>query len=100
MEPNGPTDSLEQIVIRNCTALNQYGGGFTVSYSGLSELSKPVDVKFEQCRVDGAGCGTGFSAQTWRKSKGPKGKYTGLVDQFPTLKMKAYGSVSPQQTVC
>ena len=74
MEPNGPNDSLSGIVIRNCTAKENYGGGFTVSFSGLSNSSKPLDVAFEGCTVDGAGCGSGFSAQTWHKSgSAPKG---------------------------
>jgi hypothetical protein len=68
MEPNGPKDSLSGIVIRNCTAKDNYGGGFTVSFSGLSNASKPLDVAFDACTVDGAGCGSGFSAQTWHRS--------------------------------
>lgn len=74
MEPNGPKDSLSGILIRNCTAKDNYGGGFTVSFSGLSNASNPLDVAFEGCTVDGAGCGSGFSAQTWKKSgEAPEG---------------------------
>ena len=73
LEPNGPLDSLERIVIRNCSVFNNFGGGFSVSFTGLSNLSRAIDVTFEQCTVNGAGCGGGFSAQTWRKSGTPAG---------------------------
>ena len=73
LEPNTPADFLEGILIRNCSVTSNYGGGFAVSVTGLSNLSRPIDVTFDQCTVNGAGCGGGFAAMTWRKSGTPSG---------------------------
>eukprot|EP01050_Picozoa_sp_SAG11_P029959 SAG11_NODE_8653_length_991_cov_0.808296_2_plen_85_part_01 len=52
-EPNDSSDFLSNLTLRNCTAKNNVGGGYFVSYSNLNNESEPVGIVFEQCIVDG-----------------------------------------------
>lgn len=52
-EPNGPTDYLTNLTLRNCHAQNNVGGGFMLSYGNLNNHSEPISVSFEDCTVDG-----------------------------------------------
>lgn len=52
-EPNGPADYLVNVTLRNCSAKNNVGGGFFLSYSNLNNNSEPVSIVFDECSVDG-----------------------------------------------
>eukprot|EP01043_Picozoa_sp_COSAG02_P018160 COSAG02_NODE_841_length_16613_cov_61.635703_6_plen_961_part_00 len=52
-EPNGPSDFLHNLTLRNCSARNNVGGGYFVSYNNLNNNSRPVSIAFDHCFVDG-----------------------------------------------
>lgn len=56
LEPNHPTDALHNITFRRCVARANGGGGFQM-YLGRFQhgTALPLDVRFEDCRVEGAG---------------------------------------------
>ena len=48
-EPNGPTECLKNIVMRNCRTENNAGQGYQFYLNFMDATSEPVSVRFEDC---------------------------------------------------
>ena len=47
---------MHAVVFRNCSFINNFGGGILVSLGGnLGNTTKPIGVRFDDCRVNGTG---------------------------------------------
>jgi hypothetical protein len=55
LEPNRAADRLHNITFRKCSAVNNSGAGFQVFPGRLNSSSLPVQINFEDCRVEGVG---------------------------------------------
>lgn len=53
IEPNRNTDVLKNIVLRDCTSVDNDGCGFEVMIFHLDRSSEPVSIRFENCRSSG-----------------------------------------------
>ena len=58
IEPNHTTDVLRNIVVRNCVAEGNGECGFEIVTFNLDYTSKPVSIRFENCRSENNGNGT------------------------------------------
>ncbi|MBQ6914307.1 MAG: right-handed parallel beta-helix repeat-containing protein [Kiritimatiellae bacterium] len=52
-EPNAPAEVLKNCVLRNCTFANNQGIGAEIYLATFKASSEPVDIRFENCRMDG-----------------------------------------------
>ena len=53
IEPNDPEGHCVNIVIRDCVSENNAGNGFEAALSTLRATTRPVSVRFENCRSTG-----------------------------------------------
>ncbi len=53
IEPNRNTDVLKNIVLKDCTSVDNDGCGFEVMIFHLDRSSEPVSIRFENCRSSG-----------------------------------------------
>jgi Right handed beta helix region len=61
-EPNGPDEPLVNCVMRNCTTQANGGGGFVAYLNAMTAESKPISLRFENCKAIGdAQAATAFS---------------------------------------
>ena len=51
-EPNYPEDLLVRCVVRNTRLTGNRGAGVDVSFHNLDETTEPVDILFENCRME------------------------------------------------
>jgi hypothetical protein len=52
-EPNSPAEVLKNCVLRNCSFDNNEGSGVEIYLATLKASSQPVDIRLENCRMDG-----------------------------------------------
>lgn len=50
-EPNGPTDRIANIIVRDCVFENNYNYGVVLSLHGLSATSQPLSLLFDRIRI-------------------------------------------------
>ena len=53
IEPNGPTDRLEDIVFEDCEFNSNASSGIQLHFLNLTPDSRPVSVTFRRCRLSG-----------------------------------------------
>ena len=51
LEPDGPTNRMINVIVRNCVFENNQGPGFTISMTKLGPESKDVSILFENCHI-------------------------------------------------
>lgn len=57
VEPSLPSDVLEEIHFKDCTAIGNKGRGFSVILIKIDASSRPVDITFQNCKAEGNNVG-------------------------------------------
>ena len=68
-EPNRSDEVLSNIVMKNCIAENNAGGGYIISIKKLGPESRPISIRFENCK----GIGQNFTIHYGGRKEGVKG---------------------------
>jgi len=64
-EPNLPQERLANIVVRNCVAQNNKGGGYIVYFSNFNETTTNVSITYDNCSAKDNAFG-GFMYNFWQ----------------------------------
>jgi len=64
-EPNLPHERLANIVVRNCVAENNKGGGYIVYFSNFNETTTNVSITYDNCSAKNNAFG-GFMYNFWQ----------------------------------